>query len=88
MDNLSDKIDAIHKKEIGLIIKRMKNCPKDFECVTNRFEVFCKTKDGGDGASIRCVEVWSDCKFKNPSTEGQFFCRCPLRCYLHHKFED
>ena len=56
MKDFSDKIDEIHRKEIDLIIKRMKNCPKDFECVTTKFEIFCKAKDVGDGASIQCIE--------------------------------
>ena len=88
MKDFSDKIDEIHRKEIELIIQRMKDCPKDFECVTTKFEIFCKAKDLGDGASIQCIETWSDCKFRNTTTENQFICRCPLRCYIHHKFED
>ena len=88
MNHFSDNIDEIHKNEIDVIIKRMKNCPKDFECVTTRFGNFCKVKDVGDGVSIQCIELWLDCKFRDTSIENQFICHCPLRLYLHHKFED
>jgi hypothetical protein len=30
-----------------------------------------KAKDVGDGASIQCIEVWSDCKFRNTTTENE-----------------
>jgi hypothetical protein len=87
VENFSNKIDEIHKQEIDLIIKRMKDCPKDFECVTIKFDNFCKVKDIGDVASIQCREAWSECKFRDISAENQFICRCPLRLYLRHKFE-
>jgi hypothetical protein len=88
MENFSDKIDETYRQEIDVVIKRMKACPKEFECVTTKFEKFCKAKDINRGTSIRCAESWSDCKFRDTDTENQSVCRCPLRCYLFHKFGD
>ena len=87
MEKFSDKIDETHRQEIDLIIKRMKPCPKDFECVTTKFESLCKSKDALDNGFIQCAEVRSDCNFRETSPENHFVCRCPLRIYLWHKFE-
>ena len=87
MENISNRINAAHKQEIDIIIKRMKDCPKGFECLTINSDALCKVKDLGDNAFIQCIEFWSDCKFRGKSFGGLIVCRCPLRHYLHHKFE-
>jgi len=89
MTTFSDKIDDVHRQEIGLIIGRMKQCSKGYECVSTRFVNFCKVQDIVNGEFIQCKEEWLQCAFLDSSTGNgnQSRCHCPLRNYLRHKFE-
>jgi hypothetical protein len=89
MINFSDKIDSVHRQEIELVIDRMKQCSKGYECISTRFGNFCKVQDVVNGEFIQCKEEWSQCEFWDASLNGnQSRCRCPLRNYLRHKYEE
>ena len=89
MINFSDKIDDVHRQEIELIIDRVKQCSKDYECVSTRFDNICKVQDVVNDEFIQCKEEWTPCEFRDsPMNGNQFLCRCPLRNYLHHKYEE
>jgi len=90
MTIFSDKLDDVHRQEIGLIIDRMKPCSKDFECISTRFDNICKVQDVVNGEFIQCKEEWLHCEFRDSSSGNgnQSLCRCHLRNYLHHKFEE
>jgi hypothetical protein len=87
METISNRMNEVHKQEIDLIIKKMKDCPKGFECLTINSDALCRVKDRGDSGFVQCVKYWSDCRFRGKLVSEQFICYCPLRCYLHNKFD-